>query len=133
MDKQGYWKQAAAPQRTVQQLDTIPDVQETTTTDPCMEIRTIWGGPSCGDSGRARKAYKRGRTGSTVFTVQNASPTPIHFGPEDVVGVATPHEDALVITATIGNAKVHRLLVDNGSSADILYWGAFEKMGIAKE
>ena len=121
LDKQGYLKQTAAPQRTIQQLATIPEAQETIIDDPCMEIRTIWGGPSCGDSRRARKAYKRGRTKSVVFTVQNVSPTLIYFGPEDVVGVATPHEDALVITVTIGNAKVHRLLVDNGSSANILY------------
>ena len=38
--------------------------------------------------------------------------------------------DALVIKAMIANNKVHRILVDNGSSVDILYFQAFERMGL---
>ncbi|XP_065026134.1 uncharacterized protein LOC135650584 [Musa acuminata AAA Group] len=43
------------------------------------------------------------------------------------------HDDALVISARIANAQVRRIMVDTGSSADILYFGAFQKLDLAKE
>ena len=53
----------------------------------------------------------------------------ITFSEKDACHVRHPHCDALVITAIIANNKVHRILVDNGSSVDILYFQAFEMMG----
>jgi hypothetical protein len=41
-----------------------------------------------------------------------------------------PHDDALVLTLTVANHVIHRILVDNGSSAEILYLPAFKQMGI---
>jgi hypothetical protein len=41
-----------------------------------------------------------------------------------------PHDDALVVIMTVANHAIHRILVDNGSSVDILYWPAFKQMGI---
>ena len=38
----------------------------------------------------------------------------------DAWGVVMPHDDALVVIVTIANHAIHRILVDNGSSADIL-------------
>ena len=37
-----------------------------------------------------------------------------------------PHNDALVVSVRVGDYNVHRMLVDNGSSADILYYLAFQ-------
>ncbi|KAG6732462.1 hypothetical protein I3842_01G179400 [Carya illinoinensis] len=54
----------------------------------------------------------------------------IFFEEADMEGVIYPHEDALVITLVIANSTTRRVLVDNGSSADILLWEAFVKMGI---
>ena len=53
----------------------------------------------------------------------------IIFTDADGRWVHHPHNDPLVITTTIGNMNVHRTLVDNGSSVDILYLGAYEQMG----
>jgi hypothetical protein len=55
------------------------------------------------------------------------------FSEEDARGVVIPHDDALVVTLTVANHGIHRILVDNGSSADILYWPAFQQMGIDRE
>ncbi|XP_059431557.1 uncharacterized protein LOC132165069 [Corylus avellana] len=40
---------------------------------------------------------------------------------------------ALVVTLTVANHNVHRILVDNGSSANILYWSAFRKLNLGQE
>ncbi|XP_065017249.1 uncharacterized protein LOC135643811 [Musa acuminata AAA Group] len=43
------------------------------------------------------------------------------------------HDDALVISARIANAQVKRIMVDTGSSADILYFDAFQKLGLSRD
>ena len=40
------------------------------------------------------------------------------------------YEDALVITPEVANSLVHRLLVDSGSTVNILYWNAYQKAGL---
>ena len=46
----------------------------------------------------------------------------ITFSEKGTCHVCHPHCDALVIKAMIANNNVHRSLVDNGSSVDILYF-----------
>ena len=48
-------------------------------------------------------------------------------------GCQHPHDDPLVIKAIVANKTIHRVLVDNGSSADIIFAFAFDKMGIGRE
>jgi hypothetical protein len=57
----------------------------------------------------------------------------LSFSEEDARGVVMPHDDALVVTLTVANHGIHQILVDNGSSADILYWPAFQQMGIDRD
>ncbi|RZR92709.1 hypothetical protein BHM03_00021062 [Ensete ventricosum] len=45
-------------------------------------------------------------------------------------GEYSDHDDALVMTARIVNARVKRIMIDTGSSADILYFDAFLKLGM---
>ena len=54
----------------------------------------------------------------------------IGFSEEDARRLHHPHDDALVVSVWVGDYNVHRMLVDNGSSADILYYPAFQQMGI---
>ena len=56
--------------------------------------------------------------------------TSITFSDSDLEGCQHPHDDPLVIRAVVANKTVHRVLVDNGSSADIIFASAFDKMGI---
>ena len=60
---------------------------------------------------------------------QRESPI-IGFSEEDVRRLHHPHDDALVVSIRVGDYNVHRVLVDNGSSADILYYPAYQQMGI---
>ena len=48
-------------------------------------------------------------------------------------GCQHPHDDPLVIKAIGANNTIHRVLVDNGSSVDIILAFAFDKMGIGRE
>ena len=57
----------------------------------------------------------------------------INFIEKDARWVHHPHDDALVINLTIANHNTRRVLVDNRSSVDILYYLAFQQMRIGKE
>ena len=57
----------------------------------------------------------------------------IRFSEEDAKCLHHSHDDALVISIRIEDYNMHRVLVDNGSSADILYYSAFQQMGIGRE
>ena len=59
--------------------------------------------------------------------------TTITFSDFDMEGCQHPHDDPLVIKTIAANKTVHRVLVDNGSSADIIFTSAFDKMGNGKE
>ena len=50
---------------------------------------------------------------------------PITFIDADLEGVLLPQEDVVVMTAKISDSIVKRLLVDNGSSCDILFLSTF--------
>ena len=52
----------------------------------------------------------------------------ITFSKKDARHVRHPHCNALVTKAMIANNNVHRILVDIGSSMDILYLQAFKRM-----
>jgi hypothetical protein len=54
---------------------------------------------------------------------------PITFSAEDINLASFPHTDMMVITVHIYKWDVTRILVDNGSEAEVLLLSAFEKMG----
>jgi hypothetical protein len=58
---------------------------------------------------------------------------PITFSEEDVRLQGFPHNDALVIEANIASWTLGKFLVDNSSSADIIFADAFNKMGLSKD
>jgi len=47
------------------------------------------------------------------------------FLKEDARGVKQPHEDPLVIMLTIEGFNTRRILIDNGSSTDMINLSAF--------
>ena len=98
--------------------------------NPC-NLRRFTGG---GESISARKAHLRSIRSGETLEVQTVSKLPrldttITFSDFDMEGCKHPHEDPLVIKAIVANKTIHRVLVDNGSSADIIFASAFNKMG----
>ena len=106
---------------------------------PLGEIRVISGGFAVGgESSSSRKARLSSiRLGETL-EVQALSKLPqldttTTFSDSDMEGCQHPHNDSLVIRVVVANKTIHRVLVDNGSSTDIIFASTFDKMGIGKE
>jgi hypothetical protein len=57
---------------------------------------------------------------------------PITFTEEDFKLKSTNHNDAMVIEVNIARWVIGKILVDNGSSADILFFKTFEKMNLSQ-
>ena len=91
-----------------------------------------------GESSSTGKARLRSIRSGEVIEVQAVSKLPrldtaITFSDSDLEGCQHPHDDPLVIKAVVANKTIHRVLVDNGSSADIIFASTFNKMGIGRE
>ena len=63
-------------------------------------------------------------TGSVPKIARRESPI-IGFSMEDARRLHHPHDDALVVSIRVGDYNVHRMLVDNSNSVDILYYPVF--------
>ena len=59
--------------------------------------------------------------------------TTITFSDTDMEGYQHPYDDPLVIRVIVANKTAHMVLIDNGSSVDIIFVSAFNKMGIERE
>ncbi|XP_028121272.1 uncharacterized protein LOC114318562 [Camellia sinensis] len=73
----------------------------------------------------------------TSKKVRTAPKSPLYtvsFTRKDLEGIQHPHTDALIITVRIGKwFDVKRVLVDQGSAADILYYDLFRKLGLSDQ
>ena len=104
---------------------------------PLEEIRMIVGGGSTGQSSRSRKTYLK-----VVQNVQLSRRSPktrtpdeqaITFTDEDALRIHHPHNDAIIITLLIADYSIRRVLVDNESSTDILYYPAFQQINLGRD
>ena len=60
-------------------------------------------------------------------------PLVMGFSDEDKIGTIQPHDDALVITLRIGGYDVKRVMVDQGSAAEIMYLNLYKGLGLRAE
>jgi hypothetical protein len=56
----------------------------------------------------------------------------ISFSDSDLRDVQLPHNDPLVVTLRIGNYDVQRVLIDQGSFAEVMYQDLYEKLGLSE-
>ena len=90
------------------------------------------------ESSSTRKAHLCLIRSGEALEIQTVSKLPrldttITFSDFDMEGCQYPHDDPLVIRTVIANKTIHRVLIDNGSSTDIIFASAFDKMGIGRE
>ncbi|KAL2498259.1 Uncharacterized protein Adt_23809 [Abeliophyllum distichum] len=105
---------------------------------PIREIDTIYGGPYIGGQSRnAQKSYAKEAEGKLEMNwLVNSRPSssskvdPISFTEEDMKGVHYPHCDALVVRAVVARNGLGRMLVDNGSSVNVIFTSTYEQMNI---
>ena len=58
---------------------------------------------------------------------------PIAFNDDDLEGIIQLHNDALVVMARINGFIVKRVMVDQGSGADVMYQDLFKGLGLKDE
>ncbi|GAU44606.1 hypothetical protein TSUD_240980 [Trifolium subterraneum] len=103
---------------------------------PRVAVNTIAGGFAGGGESRdSRMRYLRKIIHETnLVGSMVASPTPeISFSASDGEGIFPHDDDPLVIQVQILNCDVKRVLVDSGSSTDIMYWEKFKAIQLAGE
>ncbi|GAV76745.1 hypothetical protein CFOL_v3_20218 [Cephalotus follicularis] len=129
-----------APQgRREQRREETPRQQEEQQQQPRGVIHTISGGfASGGNHKNARKAYRR--QSLAVQQVHHSKrlrtsgeEEVISFSEVDYEGVRLPHDDPVVVTLLVELFTMKRILIDSGSSVDILYKHAFDQLRISVE
>ncbi|XP_012853665.1 PREDICTED: uncharacterized protein LOC105973192 [Erythranthe guttata] len=95
-------------------------------------IQMISGGPTGGDTHRARRRYlgdiKNKHEICQISAATYHKYPPISFGPEDAVDLDDFHCDPLLITINVGGYDVARAFVDSGSSVDVISYDCFRQM-----
>ena len=129
--------QEAPPLRRYQPKVEEPAAGNAPTLYERRTVNIITGGSSLQlNSNRRRKQFARQVHHIAIraaSTVPKGAQAPITFTALDASGVDFPHNDALVISASIAGCEVKRVLVDGGSSADLLFAEAFDKMMIPRD
>ena len=102
----------------------------------------IFEGPQVRSGRRVRDTYawRAKKLPQTMVCATSSKPLMGHVSqPDDIVftqadasWVHNPLEDALVITTKVANSLIHRLLVDNGSAVNILYWDAYQMISLRR-
>ncbi|KAJ8430452.1 hypothetical protein Cgig2_030108 [Carnegiea gigantea] len=86
---------------------------------------------SCAE-GMTRSAWKAQlRSAQQVLTTEQGPCTTVPtmvFGGKEAPRFASPHNDPLVIEMKIASAIVRRILIDMGSSVDIIIWDCLKKL-----
>ncbi|CAL9024966.1 unnamed protein product [Prunus brigantina] len=103
-------------------------------------ISTISGGPTlAGPSNRSVKQYVRAAHYPQVFGIKadrhrkfaKVGWEPITFSEEEEEGIIYPHDDPMIIRAEIADYDVGRVLIDIGSSVNVIFADAFRGLGVA--
>ncbi|WZZ59380.1 hypothetical protein YC2023_059487 [Brassica napus] len=96
-------------------------------------IDFIYGGSKFCNSVNSIKAYQRRAENNVGVREPLSGPDhEITFDENEAADLNKPHDDALVIRLDVGGCELSRVMMDTGSSADVLFYDAFKRMGFTK-
>ncbi|KAJ1382612.1 hypothetical protein SESBI_44085 [Sesbania bispinosa] len=127
-------KRQCRPKDFIWSSDQSPDRDREKPEEIRGTISTIAGGfIGGGTSSSSRRRYAR--SVMTINTREEDHPQMpvISFSNADFEVIKSHRDDPMVIQALMASFMVKRILVDQGSSTDILYWEAFQKLGLSPE
>ncbi|KAL0340407.1 UNVERIFIED_CONTAM: hypothetical protein Sradi_4557500 [Sesamum radiatum] len=132
----GYLKEYINQGPSRQPQDSTSAQTQTLTIPTAGVIAVISGGPTGGDSANARTALARATRENhwqapiQVYNFNSKNQEEISFNSQDMDPMRNQNNNALVISATLANFLVKKVLVDSGSSADIMFYDAYVQLGI---
>ncbi|XP_021767539.1 uncharacterized protein LOC110731933 [Chenopodium quinoa] len=85
-----------------------------------------------GHRGPAGDRDRDGKPEGRVYVISGGPPHAT-FDEYDEKGIIYPHDDPLVVTMRIANWEVDRILIDGGSSANIIYISAFNELKLDRK
>ncbi|GMN66685.1 hypothetical protein TIFTF001_035745 [Ficus carica] len=115
--------------RIVQQIEDTPSPPPVRKT-----IGVIYGGSIySGETVTAVKSHRR-RAMQPIAAILPDDPVEhsITFHSSETTNLSRPHDDALVLTLNVSSCEVGRILVDNRSSADVLFLSTLIEMELSE-
>ncbi|XP_024010916.1 uncharacterized protein LOC112086238 [Eutrema salsugineum] len=88
---------------------------------------------ACSYSVRAIKEYSRQAASAPKAPHDPPKGTPLVFTEADTIGLHKPHNDALVVELLLDDVKVSRILVDTGSSVNVIFKEALDQLELASD
>ncbi|GMN40212.1 hypothetical protein TIFTF001_009433 [Ficus carica] len=131
----------AGPSRPAQAARRNPRLSDQTDEQEQEHIvHTIFGGTATGDTASSRRSYvreaRRYARGEYVNMAEHISKicrqdcAPITFTDDEADRLLHPHNDTLIGEIRVAGNVIRRVLIDNGSSADIMFMDAFLRLKI---
>ncbi|GMN49655.1 hypothetical protein TIFTF001_018818 [Ficus carica] len=108
--------------------------------EPEHIVHTIFGGTATGDTASSRRSYAREarwfargehtNMAEHISKICRQDSPPITFTDDEADWLLHPHNEALVGEIRVANNVVRRVLIDNGSSTDVIIMDAFSRLKI---
>ena len=104
---------------------------------PLGTINVIFAAPgrngSCPSRVMSVSCYSDDESNSMPKRIKTNVPIVLSFSDADKHGTIQPHNNALVVTLRIGGYDVKRVMVDQGSAAEIMYYNLYKRLGLKPE
>ena len=131
--KSGFLKDYLARSSTATTL-TVPEEDQAHEMPIHGEVHTIFGGFSGGGcTASQRKSYVRSVNSVAEEGLDDPWELDLVFTKADLRDVVPHDNDPVVISVVTAGRRVHRVLVDQGRSANVMFWSTFNKLQLSPD